>query len=105
MIEFKIEKDVIKKIIDKFSIKYQIEKSLIDAIYANTGISGEVDMNAYNPEEDKDKFDFFNINDNKKEEDKKEEDKKEEDKKEENTKDDDTKEDDKNEENKKEDNK
>ena len=109
MIEFKIEKDVIKKIIDKFSIKYQIEKSLIDAIYANTGISGEVDMNAYNPEEDKDKFDFFNINDNKKEEDKKEEEKKEEnkkeDKKEENTKDDDKKEDDKNEENKKEDNK
>ena len=83
MVEFKIEKDVIKKVIDKFSIKYQIEKSLVEAIYNNTGVTGEIDINAYNPEEDKNELDNL-INDNINENDKKEENKKEESKIEEN---------------------
>jgi hypothetical protein len=83
MVEFKIEKDVIKKVIDKFSIKYQIEKSLVEAIYNNTGVTGEIDLNAYNPEEDKNELDNL-INDNLNENDKKEENKKEESKIEEN---------------------
>ncbi len=52
MVEFKIDKDIIKHIIDKFAIKYDIEKNLVEAIYANTGITGEIDINAYDPNED-----------------------------------------------------
>ena len=52
MVEFKIDKDIIKHIIDKFAIKYNIEKNLVEAIYANSGITGEIDNNAYDPNED-----------------------------------------------------
>ena len=52
MVEFKIDKDIIKHIIDKFAIKYNIEKNLVEAIYANSGITGEIDINAYDPNED-----------------------------------------------------
>ena len=75
MIEFKMDKNIIKHIIDKFAIKYEIEKSLVDAIYGNTGITGEIDMNAYNPEEDK--LEDENKNEDMKDEDKKNEEKKE----------------------------
>ena len=75
MLEFKMDKDIIKHVIDKFVIKYGIEKSLVDAIYANTGITGEIDMNAYNPEEDK--LEDENKNEDMKDEDKKNEEKKE----------------------------
>ena len=52
MVEFKIDKDIIKHIIDKFAIKYNIEKNLVETIYANSGITGEIDINAYDPNED-----------------------------------------------------
>ena len=52
MVEFKIDKDIIKHVIDKFAIKYNIEKNLVEAIYANSGITGEIDNNAYDPNED-----------------------------------------------------
>ena len=52
MVEFKIDKDIIKHVIDKFAIKYNIEKNLVEAIYANSGITGEIDINAYDPNED-----------------------------------------------------
>ena len=74
MVEFNIDKETIKRVIDKFAIKYEIEKNLVEAIYANSGISGEIDVNAYNPEEDKIEE---NKNDNEKIEPKEEEEKKE----------------------------
>ncbi len=70
MLEFKMDKDIIKHVIDKFVIKYGIEKNLVDAIYANIGITGEIDMNAYNPEEDKLEEEYKN--EEKKEDEKKE---------------------------------
>jgi hypothetical protein len=74
MVEFNIDKETIKRVIDKFAIKYEIEKNLVEAIYANSGITGEIDVNAYNPEEDKIEE---NKNDNEKIEPKEEEEKKE----------------------------
>ena len=78
MKEFNMDKNIIKHVVDKFAVKYEIEKSLVDAIYANTGITGEIDMNAYNPEEDK--LEDENKNEDMKDEDKKNEEKKEEEK-------------------------
>ena len=78
MVEFKLEKDIIKRVIDKFSIKYQIDKSLVEAIYNNTGVTGEIDMNAYNPEEDKNEEDEEKNEESKNEEEKNEESKNEE---------------------------
>ncbi len=83
MVEFKLEKDIIKRVIDKFSIKYQIDKSLVEAIYNNTGVTGEIDMNAYNPEEDKNEEDEEKNEEEKNEESKNEESKNEESKNEE----------------------
>ena len=98
MKEFNMDKNIIKHVVDKFAVKYEIEKSLVDAIYANTGITGEIDMNAYNPEEDKleeenkneenkvneeNKNEENKVNEEKKEEDKSNEEKKGEEKKEE----------------------
>ena len=106
MKEFNMDKNIIKHVVDKFAVKYEIEKSLVDAIYANTGITGEIDMNAYNPEEDKleeeNKNEEKKEEENKNEENKVNEEKKEEEKSNEENKNDEKKEEEKNVEEKKE---